>query len=75
MTASATPSTRDDELPEGAFDILVAAVNVARNEQVRSVASLKLRLASLFPKALETDIDSTLRYWARHMQATGAYLN
>ncbi len=75
MTTAVTPKAQDDELPEGAFDILVAAVNVARNEQTRTVASLKLRLASLFPKTPESTIDATLRHWARHLAATGAHLS
>jgi hypothetical protein len=55
------------EVSDAAFDLLRAAVNIVRNEQVGTVARLKQRMQDHFPQAQATDIDAALRLWARSM--------
>ena len=45
------------------FDILRAAVNLSKNEQIQRLPKLRDRLVELFPDR-EPDIKSTLLYWA-----------
>jgi hypothetical protein len=57
----AAPQTFDD----ADYEMLRAAVNLARQAQVRSLASLKRRLAELFP-GREESIDRALQFWANY---------
>ncbi len=56
-----------------AFDILVSAVNLARFENIRTVAVLRKRLSEELPDATSESIDQALRFWARRAVETGAH--
>lgn len=73
MSAAASNAT-PDELSLEACDVLMAAVSIARDYQVRTVAALKLKLAASFPQTAPEVIDSALRYWARYAHETQAHL-
>lgn len=70
MTSQA--ATVQQDLSAEAFDILLAAVNLARFRQVKTVASLRQQLAQAFPKTDASVIDQALRFWAERNLATGA---
>lgn len=52
-------------MSEGVLEMVMAAVNVARFERVRRVASLRSILTRRFP-GREDDIDSAIQYWANY---------
>jgi hypothetical protein len=52
-------------MSEGVLEMVMAAVNVARFESVRRVASLRSILTRRFP-GREADIDSAIQYWANY---------
>lgn len=57
------------ELSPQGFDILRRAVTCARDEQIKTVAVLRLRMQRDFPDQ-DADIDAALRFWANHAAAT-----
>lgn len=71
MTTSAHTAPKE-ELSALAFDILVSAVNLARNKQIRTVAVLRQQLSQHFPQASTEDVGQALRFWARRNRETGA---
>ena len=50
------------------FEILRSAVNLARDEQIRSLATLKTRLRHFYP-GCETEVDEAINAWAEYVQA------
>lgn len=50
-------------LSEGGYEMLLAAVNTAREHQCLTVARLKERLAAAWP-GRGADIDEALHYWS-----------
>ncbi len=51
------------ELSEGAYEMLRAAVNLARERQLKSAKSLRSRLVAAYP-GREADVSEAIRYWA-----------
>jgi hypothetical protein len=51
------------ELSEGGYEMLRAAVNTARDHQCRSLQSLKERFSAAWP-GRGADIDAALNYWS-----------
>ena len=47
------------------FEILVSAVTLAKEHQVRTVAMLRSMLARRFP-GRDTEVDGALRHWAEY---------
>jgi hypothetical protein len=64
--------TQKTALPDEAADVLMTAWRIARDEQIRTLAALKQRLAEIFPKTEESVVDSALRYLAKSLVANGA---
>lgn len=56
------------DLSNSAFEVMRSAVNIARNEQIRTVDALKKRLLDFYPSR-ETDVDNAISTWARYAQA------
>lgn len=54
-------------MSDEAFDVLRAAVTLAKNEQIRTVAALRSRLHQLFPNK-EAQAEEAILYWAQHTQ-------
>lgn len=52
-----------------AFDILRAAVRVARDEQIRRLSGLRSRLAQLYPEAPD-QCEAAIKAWAQYTQNT-----
>ncbi len=50
------------------FNILKAAVNIARNEQVRRLATLRAKLSAIFP-GKDEQITEAINAWAEHARA------
>lgn len=57
-------------MTEGAYEVLHAAVDIAREEQVRTTADLQARLAKVFP-GREEDVTSALSKWAEYVGKHG----
>lgn len=55
-------------MSDEAFVILKAAVNIARNEQVRRLATLRRKLSALFP-GKEDHINEAICTWASYARA------
>ena len=53
------------ELTDRQFDILKAAINLARYEQVLRLDNLKERLKQLF-QGQEQDINAAIEFWANY---------
>lgn len=53
------------KLTEGGYDMLLAAVNAARQFQCRSVKALKERLLMTFP-GRDAEINNAIEYWAAY---------
>lgn len=47
------------------FEILRTAVNLAKQEQIRSVSALKQRLNSLYDNCSD-DVDAAIKFWAAY---------
>ncbi|ABM39689.1 hypothetical protein Pnap_4411 (plasmid) [Polaromonas naphthalenivorans CJ2] len=60
-------------MSDSVFEVLRAAVGMARAEQVQRLATLKLKLLEVFPGRQE-DIASAIAFWAAHarMNRSGA---
>ncbi|MCY1165276.1 hypothetical protein D9M73_51790 [compost metagenome] len=58
------------ELSPTGFEVLQAAVRIARDKQIKTLQSLREHLGTLFP-ARGGDIDQAVAYWAAHVQRTG----
>lgn len=58
------PAQPEPDFSEGAFEMLQAAVNIARGSQTRDLSTLRQHLAHKFP-GRETDIEAALAYWAQ----------
>lgn len=54
----------------GALEVLRAAVNLARDEQIRKVATLQARLNQVFPNRAE-DVAIALSKWADYVRENG----
>jgi hypothetical protein len=65
-------ATEAAELDELEVNILMSAVTIARNEQVRSVAALRSRLRQHYPEQ-DGGIDRALKYWARRVHETRSH--
>lgn len=61
------------EFSELTFEILRAAVTIARNQQIKSVKTLKELLALEYPGHGE-DIDLAISTWARRVEQTRQHL-
>lgn len=57
------------ELTDEAYEMLRAAVNTARNFQVKSIEGLKDRLNHAYP-GRQGDIDSAISFWAKEIRRT-----
>lgn len=57
------------EITDSAYEMLRAAVNVARNIQVENVQALKEQLNSAYPDR-QADIDSAISFWADEIRCT-----
>ena len=55
------------EMTDSVLRILMSAVTVARNEQIRTVQSLKQRLTHLYP-GRDAEIDEAISEWAARVQ-------
>lgn len=53
---------------ESVFEVLRAAVRIARDEQVQRLVTLKIKLLELFPGRQE-DIMSAIQFWASQARA------
>jgi len=51
------------------FEILRAAVTVAKNEQIRTVAKLRARLLELYPGKVD-EVKEALVCWANYVKKT-----
>lgn len=71
-STAATAGSTTPELSEEGFDVLRAAVNLARNESIRRADALVSRLKTLFP-GKEAVIKEALAYWAHYEVSKGAY--
>lgn len=58
------------EMGPSGFEVLQAAVRVARDKQTATLLSLRANLARLFP-ARADDVDQAIAYWAAHVKRTG----
>jgi hypothetical protein len=58
------------ELSPTGFEVLQVAVRVARDQQIKTLLSLRANLGRLFPSRAD-DIDQAIAYWAAHVQRTG----
>lgn len=58
------------ELSPSGFEVLQAAVRVARDKHIRTLQALRGQLGSLFPARGE-DIEQAIAYWAAHVRRTG----
>jgi hypothetical protein len=65
MTKEKKPKT---ELTPLQLDILLAAVRIARGDQIRTVKALKARLLQIWPKKPKS-IKVALKYWAEYEAA------
>lgn len=66
MDSALTPQAAQKGLPDlspEAFDILRSAVNLARDQGIQRVATLRLRLNNLWP-GRATDIEQAIAFWA-----------
>ena len=59
-----------EPLTDEGYDVLVAAMNLARKEQIRTVKALKDRLAQMYPQTSTAVIDNALRTLAQRLVAT-----
>ncbi len=57
-------------MTEGVFEMLRAAVNIARFQQIRKVTALRAELVRRFPDRNE-DIDDAILAWANYEQTKG----
>lgn len=48
----------------------MAAVDLARAEQIRTLSSLRARLATYFPSA-PAAVDEALAFWGSHLRSKG----
>jgi hypothetical protein len=55
------------QLDEFVFEIIRAAVNLARNEQIRSLSTLRVRLATMYP-GKDAECDAAIAAWAASIQ-------
>lgn len=58
------------ELSPSGFEVLQAAVRVARDMQIKTLQLLREQLGRLFP-ARSDDIEQAIAYWAAHVRRTG----
>lgn len=59
------------EISESVFEVLRSAVNLARNEQIQKVTTLKVRLLNFYP-GREEDVNKAIFAWAQYVQARGS---
>lgn len=57
-------------MTEGVFEMLRAAVNIARFQQIRQLTTLRAELVRRFP-GRNDDIDGAILAWANYEQAKG----
>jgi hypothetical protein len=70
MVSAPQQSAAQPELSALAYEILRQAVNLARFQQIKSLSTLRMRLASLYPNANE-DIDAALAFWSARVKSKG----
>ncbi|WP_137917138.1 hypothetical protein [Hydrogenophaga sp. 2FB] len=66
METVSTPPTDEPQLPElspAAFDMLRSALNLAREQGIQKVATLRARMKGLWPDRSE-EIDQAIAFWA-----------
>lgn len=73
-TAASTAPASEPELSPQAFDMLMAAVNIARHRQVRTLEALRQKLAAAYPEVPKDVVEAALKYWANYIAKTGAHL-
>lgn len=59
------------DLSESGFEMLQAAVRLARDKQITKVALLRERMVALFGGERAGDIDQALRYWGARLRVVG----
>lgn len=57
----------EQELSEGGYEMLRAAVNTVRDHQCRSLKSLKERLAAAWP-GRDADIEAAIAFWSAEIR-------
>lgn len=66
-----TPSTdASADVSENAYQIMRNAVNLARNENIRTAKRLRERLLEIHP-GMEADIEDGLKIWANYLKKRG----
>lgn len=60
------PQAPQAELSQGAYDMLRAAVNVARYKSTRNLDALRQELTRKFPDRGE-DVEAALKYWSQSL--------
>lgn len=67
--ASTAASSATSEVTATTLALVMEAVRLARDEGVRTVAQLRIRMSQRNPSALPEDIDAALRLWGRREKA------
>lgn len=57
------------EISNGAYEMVRAAVNTARESQIKTVKALKARLIQAYPER-QNDINEALSFWARQVASS-----
>jgi hypothetical protein len=57
----------NDDLTDGAYEMLRTAVTLSKQHQCRTLAVLRQRMAETYPERKE-DIEAGLRYWANNVR-------
>ena len=65
QTTKAPAAARAEELTEVQYEIVRAAVNMVRNQQIQRLDTLKERLKAAYP-GQEDDIKKALVFWANY---------
>lgn len=58
------------DLSDSGFQVLQAAVRLARDKQLKTLKSLREQLGNLFPNRND-DIEQAINYWAAYVRKTG----
>lgn len=65
MSGAVEKSVDSSDLSPRVFEIVRAAVNLARNEQIKTVEMLRSRLDTYYPNS-HADIEAALDTWRRY---------
>lgn len=64
MATTSTPAAQPD-LSEGGYEMMRAAVNLARNHSIQTLAQLRARMHQMFPDRI-AEVDQGIKFWAAH---------